>query len=308
MKAIHLADNLAAPGLVLSDLAAPVPGEMEVLVKVHAAGVTPGELAWYPTTHQKDGAPRHNAIPGHEFSGTIAAVGRGALGFVLGDAIFGMNDWFCQGATAEYCLASPSTLARKPRKLTHIEAAAVPIAALTAWQALFDHARIESGERILVHGGAGSVGSFVIQLAKMHGAEVIATASGRGLELLATLKVDEAVDYKTTSFERTVAPVDVVFDSIGGDTLARSWPLLTPTGRAVTIASDNESSTDPRVKQAFFIVESNHEQLENISLLIDGGILRPFVGAVVPLSSAPAAYAGTIPRPQGRGKTVIQIV
>jgi len=307
MKAVHLTDNIAAPGLALTDVAVPVPGEMEVLVKVHAAGVTPGELTWYPTNHQKDGSPRLNAIPGHEFSGTIAAVGRGALGFVLDDAVFGMNDWFCQGATAEYCLASPSTLARKPRKLTHIEAAAVPIAALTAWQALFDHAKIESGERILVHGGAGAVGSFVIQLAKMHGAEVIATATGRGLELLAALKVDEAVDYKSTTFERTVGPVDVVFDGVGGDTLARSWSLLTPNGRAVTIASDSESTTAPRVKQAFFIVEPNHEQLENIGLLIDGGILRPFVGAVVPLSSAPAAYAGTVPRAQGRGKTVIQI-
>jgi len=305
MKVAYVVERDGEREVVVGEGAKLVPGDAEVLVKVHAAGVTPSELSWYPTTHCKDGSPRVKAVPGHEFSGTIVEVGRDAGGFSVDDAVYGMNDWFRDGATAEYCVTSPAMLARKPQRLTHAEAATVPIGALTAWQALFERARLQAGERILVHGGAGAVGAFVIQLAKMHGAEVIATATGVNLEFIESLKADEVVDYRSVRFEDVIAKVDVVFDAVGGDTLERSWRLLNPGGRAVTIAADSEGTSDRRVKDAFFIVETNQEQLENVGLLIDGGTLRPFVGAVVPLSSAPAAYAGTVARRDGRGKVVV---
>src|SRR5579871_1430308 len=276
MKAIQLRDDSQTPQLGEVDVPRPIPSDGELLVKVYAAGITTAELLWYPTLHTKDGRKRAGAIPCHEFSGVIADLGKGVDEFEIGDEIYGMNDWFEEGAAAEYCLTTPSSIARKPNKLSHPEAAAVPIGALTAWQGLFDRARLQGGERVLVHGGSGAVGAFVIQLAKLHGADVIATASTRNVDFIVSLGADEAIDYKTTKFETAVEKVDVVFDCVGSDLLARSWGLLKPNGRVVTIASSNEGSSDDRVKDAFFIVEPKHQELSDIGVLIDGGSLRPF--------------------------------
>jgi NADPH:quinone reductase-like Zn-dependent oxidoreductase len=305
MKAIQLRDNSQMPQLVEVDVPQPTPSDGELLIKVHAAGVTTTELLWYPTLHTKNGEKRVHAIPCHEFSGVIAGLGSGVEWFEMGDEVYGMNDWFEQGAAAEYCLTTPSSIARKPSKLSHSEAAAVPIGALTAWQGLFDRARLQNGERVLVHGGAGAVGAFVVQLAKLHGADVIATASTDNIDFIISLGADEAIDYKTRSFETAVEKVDVVFDCVGSDLLARSWNLLKPNGRAVTIASSNEGSGDDRIKSAFFIVEPKRQQLSDIGILIDGGSLRPFIGAELPLKDAPAAYSGLIQRTSGRGKIVL---
>src|SRR4030095_12701778 len=129
------------------------------------AGVIATELRWYPTTHTKTGGDRSSAIPGHEFSGVVAALGAGTGDWAVGDEIYGMNDWFAEGATAQFCLARPASVARKPERLSHAEAASVPISALTAWQGLLERARLRAGERVLIHGGAGSVGLFAVQLA-----------------------------------------------------------------------------------------------------------------------------------------------
>ncbi len=171
-----------------------MPGANEVLVQVYAAGVTPTELLWYPTSHNKDGSERTGAIPGHEFSGVITALGAAVNGYSIGDEVFGMNDWFADGATAEYCVADTSGIARKPASLTHAEAAAVPIGALTAWQGL-ERARLQAGQRILVHGGSGAVGVFVIQMARLRGAHVITTASAQNLEFVRGLGAEHAIDY-----------------------------------------------------------------------------------------------------------------
>jgi NADPH:quinone reductase-like Zn-dependent oxidoreductase len=154
MKVLRVSDSPQPPTLVEADVPQPPPRPGELSVRVHAAGVTSQELLWYPTTHDRNGGPCLGAVPGHEFSGAIAAVGDDTTGFAIGQDVYGMNDWFSDGAMAEYCIAQPASVAKKPRRLTHVEAASVPIAALTAWQGLLDRARLRAGERVLVHGGA----------------------------------------------------------------------------------------------------------------------------------------------------------
>src|SRR5207244_2617740 len=176
-------------------------------------------------------------------------VGVGADG-IVGQEVFGMNDWYAQGATAEFCCAPPSAIAPKPARLTYVEAASVPIGALTAWQGLFDRARLQAGERVLVHGGAGAVGIFAIQLARLHGAHVTTTASARNLACVSQLGAEQVIDYRAVHFEDNIRDMDVIFDTVGGETLRRSWAVLKPGGRMITIAADSETTTDDRVKQA----------------------------------------------------------
>src|SRR5258708_32076755 len=178
MKAWQCDDSRPVPDLVPAAVETPQPQRGEVLIRVHAVGVTSTELLWQPTTHTKSGENRRHAIPGHEFSGAIAAVGVGADG-IVGQGVFGMNGWYAQGATAEFCCAPPSAIAPKPARLTHVEAASVPIDALTAWQGLFGRAQLQAGERVLIHGGAGAVGVLAIQLARWRGAHGGTTASCR---------------------------------------------------------------------------------------------------------------------------------
>src|SRR5262245_49119803 len=171
------------------------PGQGEVLIRVRAAGITPTEIAWYPTSHMRTGEARTEAIPVHEFSGEIAALGADITSFSAGQPIYGFNDWFDDGALAEYCITTPDWIAPKPSRLTHTEAASVPIGALTAWQGLFERAKLQSGEKILVHGGAGAVGIYVIQLARRIGAHVITTVSARNIDFVRELGANEVIDY-----------------------------------------------------------------------------------------------------------------
>ena len=307
MRIMRLSDSAQAPVLIEENVPQPQPQRGELLVRVYAAGVTPTELLWYPTTHNKDGEKRSRAIPGHEFSGVIAAVGGETVGFEIGQEVYGMNDWFADGAMAEYCVTQPNSVAHKPPRLTHVEAASVPIGALTAWQGLFDRARLQAGEHVLVHGGAGAVGIFAIQLARFRGARITATASARNLDFVTGLGAGQVIDYRAVHFEENVSGMDVVFDTIGGDTLQRSWGVLKPGGRMITIAADSETTTDNRVKQAFFIVEPNHEQLIRIGDLLESGALHPVVDAVLPLTQASAAYTGEVRERRGRGKLVVTV-
>jgi NADPH:quinone reductase-like Zn-dependent oxidoreductase len=305
VNALYVLNENGAVETALGEMPVPHPASNELLIKIKAAGVTPTELSWYPTTHAKDGTVRFHAVPGHEFSGVVVSIGSDASGFRAGDQVYGMNDWFEQGAMTEYCLALPSGIALKPAKLSHAEAAVVPIGALTAWQGLFVRGKLEAGDRLLVHGGSGSVGSFAIQLAKMHGAEVIATCSHRNVEFLRSLNVDQAIDYESTRFEDVASNIDLVFDTVGGDSLQRSWPLLSRTGRAVTIATDSETNLDARTKASFFIVQPDRQQLAELGPLLEAGYLRPFVGAAISLQTAPEAFRGEVKNPTGHGKTVV---
>jgi NADPH:quinone reductase-like Zn-dependent oxidoreductase len=307
VKAAYLTTHTGPKGLVLGDLPQPRPGKDDVLVEVCCTAITPTEFSWSPTFMAKTGDPRQFPIVlSHEFSGVVVAVGDGVRALKVGDAVYGMNDWFVNGAQAEYCVAPETAVAIKPASLDHAKAAVVPISALTAWQGLFDRCKLKAGDRVLVHGGSGGVGVFAVQLAHWRGAHVIATASAHNLGFVRELGADEVIDYKATRFEKIIRNIDVLFDVVGGETLERSWSVLSPGGRAVTIVAPNEAASDRRAHDAFFIVESNRAQLADVSQLLSAGGLRAFVGAVFPLKRVREAY-GRAQQGGMRGKIAIQV-
>ncbi|HET7057345.1 MAG TPA: NADP-dependent oxidoreductase [Nitrospiraceae bacterium] len=302
MKAIRLHQVGGSELLRSEDAPKPKPKDDQVLVQVCAAAITPTEFAWYPTFHTPEGGNRpFPVILGHEFSGVVEAMGPTCTGVQIGDLIYGLNDWFMDGAQAEYCLTVPANIAPKPATLDHTQAAVVPISALTAWQGLIERTQLSEGQRVLVHGAAGGVGSFAVQLARYKRAHVIATASAANTDFVKALGADEVIDYRTTPFETVVRDVDIVLDTVGGDTRHRSWEVLKKGGRLVTIAADTERSDQQRVRDAFFIVEPNREQLIEISRLIDTGIIRPIVGDVFSMDDVRQAYE----RKPVRGKNVL---
>ncbi len=296
MKAICLRDPADLASLVETDVPQPEPGAEEILVRVEAAGLTPTELLWYPTTHTAAGQPRTDVIPGHEFSGVVD-----------GQEVFGMNDWFADGAMAWYCLSRPGWIAPKPANLTHVEAASVPIGALTAWQGLFEKAHLQPGETVLIHGGAGAVGVYAIQLASHHGARVVATSSAEHVEFLKQLGAGQVIEYRNSRFEDQLHDVDVVFDGVGGETLERSLSVLKLGGRLVTIATGSEGSRDKVVKNAFFIVEPNRGQLLEITRLLEAGDVKPILDKEISLGDAIAAYRGLFSSGNRRGKLVVNL-
>ncbi len=307
MKAMVLERKAGHEALVPREIPRPQPGAGEVLVRVHATAVTPTELQWFPTFTQRDGQPRtFPLVLSHEFSGVIEAVGAKVSGWAAGAVVYGLNDWFVNGALAEFCVVAASGIAAKPASLDHVHAAAVPISALTAWQGLFGRANLKRGQRVLIHGAAGGVGIFAVQLAARAGAHVIATASASTIEFVRSLGAAEVLDYKTTRFDETVRDVDAVFDSIGGETLARSWTVLKPGGTLVTIAAQSEGVSDPRVKDAFMLVEARGSELAEIAQKIDAGELKVLIAGEYPLSEARAAFARA---EQGgmRGKIVVRV-
>ena len=293
MKAVFLNKVAGPEALDYGETPTPRPAAGQVLVEVLATAVMPTELQWEPTWKQRTGQPRpFPVILSHEFSGTVEALGPEVTDFRSGEEVYGMNDWFENGAQAEYCAAPASLLAPKPKSLDHVQAAVVPISAMTAWQGLFDHARLKAGDRVLIHGAAGGVGAVAVQLAHRHGAYVIGTASRQNLEFVRHLGADEVIDYRATPFETRAKDMDVVFDTVGGETLERSWSVLKSNGRLVTVATQSESSADQRVRDAFFVMEPNRAQLVEIAHLIDAGELRPpKVAAVFLLAQAREAYA-----------------
>jgi NADPH:quinone reductase-like Zn-dependent oxidoreductase len=304
MKAVRLHARGGPEALAYEDAPRPAPGEGEVLVQVHATAVTPTEFQWAPTWTTRSGEARpFPLILGHEFSGVVAGVGQGVTAPALGEPVYGLNDWFRDGAEAEYCVARADEVAAKPRSVDHAHAAAVPISALTAWQGLFDRAGLAAGERVLIHGAAGGVGLCAVQLARWRGAQVIGTASAHNRDFVRGLGADEVIDYRATRFEDAVRDLDVVLDTVGGETLARSWGVLKPGGRLVTVAASEEGAIAPRTRAAFFIVQANRVQLGEIARLIDEGRLRPVVDAVLPLAEARRAYGHRATR----GKVVLSV-
>ena len=307
MNAIFLNTKACPESLVSGDLPRPSPKAGEVLVKVYATAVTPTEFQWFPTFNTRNGEPRPFPIVlSHEFSGVIESLGDGVKNLKIGDAVYGLNDWFVNGAQAEYCVAPATALARKPKTLDHVHAAVVPISALTAWQGLFIRANLQRNQRVLVHGAAGGVGIFAVQLARWREAHVIATASSGNLNFVRSLGADEVIDYRKTPFENVVRGVDVVFDGVGGDTLERSWSVLTKNGRLVTVATQSEQAASQRARDAFMLVEANGSQLADIANLIDAGDLRVFVEDALPLAKAQDAFARA-QRGKMRGKIALLV-
>src|SRR5262249_2139018 len=214
MKAIFLRARGGPEALAYGEVPQPRPGDGEVLVRVHAAGVIHTELSWGPTWTTPAGEARPlPVIPGHEFSGEISAVTAGVRDVGVGDLVYGLNDWYRDGALAEYCGARVADLAGKPSRVDPVRAAATPISALTAWQGLVERAGLAAGQRVLIHGAAGGVGAFAVQLARWRGARVIGTASAANLDFVRSLGADEVIDYRAERFEDVARDVDVVFDT-----------------------------------------------------------------------------------------------
>lgn len=307
MKAAYLTKRTGPEGLTVGEIPEPRPSEGQILVRVHATAITPTELSWFPTFQAPNGAPRpFPIILSHEFSGVVSASGSRVNGFKVGDEVYGMNDWFANGAQAEYCLAPAAALAPKSASIPHTSAAAVPISALTAWQGLFDRCGLQAGERILIQGASGAVGLFAVQLAHARGAYVIGTASPQNVNFVRELGADEVIDYRTAQFEGSARDIDVLFDAVGGPTLQRSWALLRPGGRAVTIVGQSGPAAEPRARDAFFIVEPKQKQLNEVSHLLESRRLRAFVAAVFPFAEAREAFAHASSGGL-RGKVVLQI-
>jgi NADPH:quinone reductase-like Zn-dependent oxidoreductase len=308
MKAIYLANEGGAESLVAGEILQPNPSAGQVLVKVHATAIMPTEVHWIPTFQTRSGGPRpFPVVLGHEFSGVVAGTGPNVSSFQDGEEVFGLNDWFTNGSQAEYCVADETGLARKPKSLNHAEAAVVPISALTAWQGLFEKANLQRGQHVLIHGAAGSVGTFAVQLARWRGARVIATASAGNLDFVRALGADQVIDYRKTRFEDVICDAEVVFDPVGGETLERSWKVLKPGGRVVTVATTSAQSGEARVRDAFMIVRADGSQLAQIAGMIDAGELRVFLQQTFELAEAREAYARA-GRGSMRGKVALRVI
>ncbi|MFI1809119.1 NADP-dependent oxidoreductase [Streptomyces sp. NPDC020422] len=294
--------------LVERETERPEPGLNEVLVRVHAAGVNPVDWKTRATGVVIEwGAP---PIVGWDVSGTVEAVGPGVGIFRPGDEVFGMPLFPRQaGGYAEYVVAPARHLAPKPASLSHVEAAALPLAALTAWQTLVDAARVRPGERVLVHAAAGGVGHFAVQIAKARGAYVIGTASAAKHELVRELGADEVIDYREVRFEDAVLDVDVVIDALGGETAERSLKVLRPGGRLITLPSGDDvpAVVPDGVRASFVLVEPDHLGLREITALVESGALRPVVDTVLPLSEAAKAHE-LGERGRTTGKIVLSVV
>jgi NADPH:quinone reductase-like Zn-dependent oxidoreductase len=293
--------------LVVEEAPVPVPAAGEVLIEVHAAAITLTELTWDLSWQTRDGADRTPVIPSHEVSGMVAGAGAGVTGLAAGDEVYGLVDFDRNGAAAEFVTVPASALAAKPAKLSHVEAAALPLAALTAWQALVDHARVRPGERVLVHGGAGGVGVYGVQLAAGLGARVIATDLPRNETFVRDLGAEEFIDFTTQRFDTLLDGLDVVLDAVGGDTLNRSYGVLRPGGRLITLAAppDPRAAAEHGVTATFFVVTPDGAELARLAEMADNGSLRPIVSRVVPLSDGPAAFDTGGPRRPG--KVVLQV-
>jgi NADPH:quinone reductase-like Zn-dependent oxidoreductase len=303
MKAIRISAPVGVDGLVYEDAPDPQPAIGDVLVMVHACGFTASELFW-PIFADRAGHDRTPLIPGHEFSGVVVGLGPGTAGVALGDEVYGLIDGYRDGAAAELMAIEARDVAPAPTTIDHVQAASLPQAGLTSWQALFDHGRLIAGQTALIHGAAGAVGSIAVQLAKAKGARVIGTGRAAVKALVLDLGADEFVDLENDDWAAHVEPVDVVFDTVGGDVLARSVDVVKPDGALVSVTSPPPAHRDD-IRTIFFIRDPNGPQLTEIARLVDEGKLRPQVGAVYPLAAAREAFAaksaGGIP-----GRVVLQ--
>lgn len=299
MKAIRLHPPGGVDGLVFEDVETPSPRSREALVKVHAAAITRDELSW-----RADELP---AIPSYELSGIVVERGEAAESVVVGQPVYGLTGFDRDGVAAEYAAVPATELAAKPESLTHVEAAAIPLPALSAIQGLFDHGQLEKNQRVLIHGGAGGVGAFAIQLARIRGAYVIATTSKRRVDTARLLAADEVLDHTASDFT-TIEPVDLVFDTAGGERLRRSIDVLRPGGRLISVAEDPpvEIARQAGIEAKWYLVQSRPDQLVELAHLVDQGRLRGTVDETYHLTEAGEAFA----RLEGgsTGKIVLTVV
>jgi NADPH:quinone reductase-like Zn-dependent oxidoreductase len=311
MRAVRAHERGGPENLRYETAPRPEAGPGELLVAVAAASVTAAELTWPASwTDSPDGTGRDRTpvIPSHEVSGTVAALGDGVRERAVGDEVYALIPFTRDGAAAEYVTVPAAVAATKPAGIGHIAAAATPLAGLTALQALDGHAHARAGRHVLVHGAAGGVGSFAVQIAAAMGATVTATASADSAAFVAALGADRVIDHRGTRFEDEVRDVDIVLDCVGGDTQARSFQVLRPGGTLVSIVEppDERSAARYGARAVFFIVEPDRAGLDALSELIGQGRLTPRVDRIVPLSGTREAYE-SLEREHHKGKIVISV-
>lgn len=307
MKAARVL-HFGAPSVIENDdLPRPEPADGQLLVRVKAAGVGP----WDALIREGKSGIQESLplILGSELSGIINAVGAGVAGFKRGDEVYGSTNAQFTGGYAEFALASAKMMAQKPKTLDFVQAASAPVVSVTAWQMLFDYAQVTSGQTALIHGGAGNVGSYAVQLAKQAGLHVIATAASEDREYVQHLGAEKVVDFRTERFEESVTGVDVVLDTVGGDTQQRSFRLLKPGGILVSVVSAVPEAAQKRygIRAAFFYVDVTTDRLNKITELFDSGKLVTDVGTVLPLADARIAHEMLGGAPHKRGKIVLSV-
>jgi NADPH:quinone reductase-like Zn-dependent oxidoreductase len=293
MRAVRLRTPEGQHGLTLDLIDVPDPRQGEALISVHAAAITRDELDW-----PEDRLP---ATPSYELSGVVSAVAPGVERLRVGDAIFALTPFDRDGVAADFAAVPADVLASKPYAIDHVQAAALPMGALSAWQGLFVHGKLEASERVIVHGAAGGVGHLATQLAVQRAAHVIGTTSSAGADIASGMGAHEVID-SASIFDRDIDPVDVVFDTVGGDVLARSPQLLRPGGRLVTIAEEPPEGVDA----IYFVVEPDGQQLARVAELVDKGRLHPAIDSIFPLEEFREAFERTM-APGKRGKVVLRV-
>ncbi|HET9159784.1 MAG TPA: NADP-dependent oxidoreductase [Caulobacteraceae bacterium] len=303
MKAIVVTDQSAGTaGMRLAERQAPQPSINDVIVEVHAAGFVKTELSWPSTWVDRAGRSRTPTIPGHELAGVVTSLGYGTTGLSIGQRVFGLTDWYRDGALAEFTAVEARNLAPLPRNVDFTDGAGLPISGLTAWQGLIVHGRLQAGQRVIAHGAAGAVGSMVTQLAREFGAYVIGTGRAGDRQAALDFGANAFVDLDNEALE-DVGEVDLVFDLIGGGIGKRSAGLVRAGGTLVSIVGPVEAQ--PAHALAIdFVVEADRTQLAEIVQRVRDGRLRTNIGAVGPLDDAVATFNSTERR---RGKTIIHM-
>lgn len=309
MKAVQIHKYGGSNELIYEDAPKPVINEQQVLVKIYASGVNP--VDWKVREGKMPGSENRTfpIILGWDMSGTIEEIGDHVQGFKLHDSVFGKPDSSKNGTYAEYIAVNPDEIALKPLSIDHVEAASLPMVGLTAWQGLFDHGQLQSGERVLINGAAGGVGTMAVQLAKWKGAHVVGTASESNKAFLKNLGADEVIDYHREGFLNELKKFDLVFDLIGGEIQNKLLEVLKP-GRTLvsSVGIVNKELIDNKeLKGIQYMARSNRDQLTQISKLVDEEIIKPVVEVVFPLKDAKMAQEISEQR-HTRGKIVLQIV
>lgn len=303
MKAIVVTDqNAGLPGMKLVELPEPAAAINDVIVQVYAASITGDELSWPSTWTDRTGCDRTPAVPGHELAGIVTALGYGTTGLSVGQRVFGLQDWYRNGSLAEYVAIEARNLAPLPDDVDFNDGNALVMPGLTAWQGLFDHGRLKAGQRVLVHGAAGIVGSMAVQLARDAGAYVIGTGRAAHREAALGFGANEFVDLDTDSLEN-LSGVDLVLDVLGGDVARRSLGVITAGGRFVSVTGWNEEKADG-VLNIDFVVEADRWQLTEIVQRFREGRLKTNTGSVVTLGNAIATYNST---DRVKGKTIVRV-
>ena len=304
MKAITTTDRDAGiAGLTLREIPDPHAAENDVIVRVHAAGFTPGELDWPATWTDRAGRDRTPTVPGHELSGVVVGLGYGTTLLTMGQRVFGLADWTRDGSLAELVAVEARNLAPLPAGIDHTVAAALPISGLTAWQALFDHGGLTVGQTVLIHGAAGGVGSIAVQLAADAGARVIGTGRAGDRDTVLGLGAHAFVDLAEAGALAGIGEVDLVVDVIGGEVFERSLGVLRAGGTIVTIPAPAPRQPEDG-RAIFFVVEPDRARLADLAQRVRDGRLTPIVGDVRPLEETADAFAK---RRRVAGKTIIRV-